>query len=282
MCTIGNVYSTGTKGNISFKQCDLEEATTFLTPQTTPGTDGIIYFPFLREGSKGPWAGINNFGVSFVAADNYLAFDSAQQTVTQTVSQDIFEAYTKILSDHKTASAAKDYMVDFYKTFPAADILLITDASSAWFIEANNGEIACIDRTEEFFACTNHMRMLYQGVPYNQNHSSYLRLDRAQKILLKDTNSTGVFNVLSDQYFGSSVFSICRVNDVRPPQEDPYYTQATAIMYTDGTVMNAVYQINGNPRTNAYVYVYDIFGKHEVHNDLLANELVKYLENSKS
>lgn len=151
MCTIGNVFTSPNKGIISFKQCDLKSATNFLVPKAAkPNSKGISYYPFMREGGKGPWAGINNFGVSFVAADSYLAFDAQQKSVSTDVSQDIFEAYTKILSEYKTAYSAKEYMVDFYKKFQGTDILLITDAYSAWFIEADNGEIACIDRTDQF------------------------------------------------------------------------------------------------------------------------------------
>ncbi|MEZ4918141.1 MAG: hypothetical protein R2792_03455 [Saprospiraceae bacterium] len=280
MCTIGNVF-TQAQGNISFKQCDLKDATTFLQPRVTNGQDGIKYYPFLREGSSGPWAGINNFGVSFVAADNYLAFDAQQKPISNEVAQSVFEAYTKILSEHKTATAAKDYMLDFYAKFQGADILLITDTTSAWFIEANDGEIACIERTDEFFASTNHMRMLYEGVPYNQNHSSYLRLDRAQKCLERDPSEMGVVNVLRDQYYGESVFSICRVDGVCPSQEEPYYTQATAILYSDGHVMNAVYQLNGNPRTNQYTVVHDIFGSHAASTDIAVEDLPKHLVKAK-
>lgn len=261
MCTIGNVFDHG--GQVSFKQCDLKDATHFLVPEVTDGAGDIKYFPFLREGSKGPWAGINNHGVSFVAADNYLAFDQTVAHSLKAVDQDIFAAYTKILSDHITAEAAKEYMVEFYSSFDSPDILMITDATSSWFIESYNGNIKCIERTEQFFASTNHMRMLYGGAPYSQNHSSYLRLARAEACLQSNTSSLGVFNTLRDQYYGESVFSVCRTDTSPPPQEEPYYTQASVAMYTDGKSCNVAYQLNGNPRSNPYTVVQDIFGTAE-------------------
>ncbi|MBT6158218.1 MAG: hypothetical protein HOK71_04810 [Planctomycetaceae bacterium] len=238
----------------------MKDKTDFLLPEVAQGAGDIRYFPFLRVGSKGPWAGVNNYGVSFVAADNYLAFNETVGNSIRAVDQDIFAACTKIISDFKTAEGAKEYMVDFYKGFDSPDILLVTDSTSAYFIESFNGNIECIERTEQFFASTNHMRMLYGGVPYGQNHSTYLRLARAEEILQKNSDATGVLNLLRDQYYGDSVFSICRVDRSPPPQEQPYYTQATAIMYANETTVNCVYQINGNPRTNPYSSVIDIFG----------------------
>ena len=144
MCTIGTVLLDGANASFSFKQCDLINKTEFLTPEITTGKGDIRYLPFLRVGSKGPWAGINNYGVSFVAADSYLAANSKLLDV----SQDIFEAYTKIISDCTSAEQAAEYMSGFYKGFNSPDILLINGHNSAYFIEANEGSVECIERTE--------------------------------------------------------------------------------------------------------------------------------------
>jgi len=280
MCTIGTTLRKSYDCAVTFKQCDLKVATTFLDPKIEQGTDDIRYLPFKREGSKGCWAGINNYGVSFVAADAYMEPTNANGTLKMTAtSQDIFSAYTKILSDYKTAKDAAAYMSDFYKTFGEPDILLITDASSAYFIETKQGAVQCIERKEGFFASTNHFRMLYDGVLYPHNHSSYLRLARAEAILGKFTSPIqDVKDVLSDQYFGETVFSVCRVNKNTPPQEDPYYTQATAFFVTDGKRVDCFYQINGNPRTKPYAVWLDVFGKGVIKNNLTHAEVEQVMQ----
>jgi len=274
MCTIGTVFTTE-KGAMSFKQCDLEKATIFNQPVIQNGKGDIKYLPFTRVGSEGCWSGINNYGVSFVAADAYLETTGASEFSVKPVSQDIFAAYTKIISDYKSAKEAADYMCSFYPTFKQPDILLISDATSAYFIETNNGVVECIKRTENFFASTNHFRMLYGGVLYPSNHSSYLRLARAEAILEKTMDP---MMVLEDQYFGETVFSICRVNKNTPPQEEPYYTQATSIFYTDGKVVNCAYQINGSPRTNPYTFIFDVFGVHKKTDHLSRKEVQKHFK----
>ncbi|OEU52318.1 MAG: hypothetical protein BA871_12630 [Desulfuromonadales bacterium C00003096] len=273
MCTIGNVFLQESNGIITFKQCDLDSKVEFNAPIISAGKDDIKYLPFTRAGSKGPWSGINSYGVSFVAADSYLL----KNDILQAVNEDIFAAYTKIVSDYKTAEDAANYMCEFYTGFNNPDILLINDHQSAFFIEANEGTVECIKLTENFFASTNHFRILPNAIQYRNNHSTYLRLERAEAILERNTNALGVFKVLRDQYFGESVLSICRVNTITPPQEDPYYTQATSIFFTDGFIVNCVYQLNGNPRTNKYILISDVFGDNTRQENLSIGELAKKL-----
>lgn len=264
MCTIGARFVPRAQGSITFKQCDLIPATQFLPPEVVPGSQGIRYLPLMRVGCSGPWSGVNDHGVSFVAADAYLAPDAQGKPVLKAVSGDIFAAYTRILSDHTTAAAAAAYMTDFYKGFGQPDILLIADAREAYFIETNAGVVECIRRSDGFFASTNHFRMLYGGVLYPNNHSSYLRLARAEAILEANPEADGPVRVLSDQYFGETVYSVCRVNRETPPQEQPYYTQASALFAVDGSTVTAAYQLNGNPRSNPYTVVQDVFGSRRV------------------
>ncbi|SFC07502.1 carcinine hydrolase/isopenicillin-N N-acyltransferase family protein [Pseudoalteromonas denitrificans] len=271
MCTIGTIINNHT--NISFKQCDLEVLTDFIQPEICNGSGDILYLPFTRTGSKGAWAGVNNFGVSFVAADSYLA----KNGLLTSVDQDIFAAYTKIISQYKTAKDAAEYMVSFYKTFMQPDILLISDAQSSYFIEANQGSVECIERKQGHFASTNHFRILPDAVDYQQNHSTYLRLQRAESILEHTPTNSGVFNVLSDQYFGKTVLSVCRVNEQTPVQEAPYFTQATAIFYADGKTVSCAYQLNGNPNTNFYTVINDVFGQSKTTFDLNKEQASKAL-----
>ena len=74
MCTIGSAFYdiNGVGMQSVFKQCDLINKTTFIKPEVkTNNNSGIRYVPFTREkGNETPtWAGINEYGVSFVAAD---------------------------------------------------------------------------------------------------------------------------------------------------------------------------------------------------------------------
>ena len=70
MCTIGAFFNN--EHTISFKQCDLIKPTLFYAPEILDGINGIRYTKFGREGNTRSWCGINNFGVSFSAADSYL------------------------------------------------------------------------------------------------------------------------------------------------------------------------------------------------------------------
>lgn len=261
MCTIGNSFIQNSQGIVVFKQCDLTQETRFIDPVVTQGQGNIRYLPFKRDGHKGSWSGINNYGVSFVAADSYL--DPQTNNLVRKTG-DIFDEYEKIISSYKTASDAASHMCDFYKTFTSPDILLINDPNQACYIEANAGSVVCIKRTDNFFACTNHFRALAKAVIYKNNHSTYLRLERAEAVLQKDPSFIGVLNTVTDQYYGETVLSICRVNRTDPPftvpGEDPYFTQATSIFIADGKTVDCIYQLNGNPRNNRFTYRRDVFG----------------------
>jgi hypothetical protein len=281
MCTIGNVFINNPQGTIAFKQCDLTQKTMFLNPVITEGMGDIRCLPFRREGHKGCWSGVNNYGVSFVAADSYL------QPQTNTMVQkagDIFDEYEKIISSYKTAWDAASHMCDFYKSFPDPDILLINDSREAYYIEANGDKVVCIKRTDRFFACTNHFRALTGAVDYKNNHSTYLRLERAEANLQQEPNITGVCNVVTDQYYGETVLSVCRVNQTQPPfqvpTEEPYFTQATSIFIANGKTVDCAFQLNGNPRNNCFTYIEDIFGTATMVNDVPVQKLALKIQKS--
>lgn len=296
MCTIGAVKAEQFSGMFSFKQCDLDKLTYFETPTIEQGLPGIKYMKFMRDGSEGGWAGINNYGVSFVAADSYLEKDASGNLKMRRVTEEIFKAYAKIISDFKNAKDAKEYMCDFYKTFPSPDILLISDSESMFFIETNNGKLICTEKKKRYFTSTNHFRMLYSGVEYKKNHSTYLRLEKSELILQAQPNINGIVDVLSDQYYGNSVFSICRISPITPDnyvpegedicycpdQESKFFTQASVIFSTNGSKVNLAYQINGNPIVNEYVILSDVFGAKSNDKNISARnkeDLIKCLNN---
>lgn len=259
MCTIGNLKTEACR--LTFKQCDLAKRVNFYQPQVQIADTGIHYVAFKREGSDGAWCGVNEYGVAFVAADSYVN----ENGDLQSVNNDIFAQYLRIITDFKTADEAAKMMKYFYeKDFLSPDILMITDINRAFFLEAADGQVIMTERENGFFVSTNHFRMVYGAVPYRQNHSTYLRLQRAESILQTDPTPTGVKAVLSDRYYGDSVWSICRSNTLTTPQEEPYFTQASAIFHVsmaEGTKIrvDCNYIINGNPATTDWIYWEDIF-----------------------
>lgn len=257
VCTIGNLFHDGL--SYTFKQCDLVEKTEFIEPSVVNGESGIRYLPFRREGRSGDtpcWAGINNYGVAFVAAD---AYTNREYQITDEWKQQIFSEYEKIISSYRTAKDAAKAMTNFYMTgFPAPDIVHITDANIAIFIEytpAGPELIGSWERTDGFFASTNHFRMLPDAIEYDKDHSTYLRLERAEAILQSKPEIEGIAAALRDQYYGQTSLSICRVAD-NPPQ---YHTQANVVFMTDGKRVDCGYILNGSPRENLYEIRPDVF-----------------------
>ena len=128
---------------------------------------------------------------------------------------------------------------------------------------------------------------------YKNNHSTYLRLEKSELVLQAQTDLGGIIDVLSDQYYGNSVFSICRVSPNAPSgfvpkgedicycpdQEAKFFTQASVMFSTNGSQVNLAYQINGNPKVNQYVVQTDVFGKLEQFTTSDKEEIVKSLNN---
>jgi len=159
----------GASHSITYKQCDLMKQTTFYEPVILDGLDGIRYLKFGREGNTGSWCGINNYGVSFVAADAYL--DENVQVMEDTAPTiGIFDAYCKIVSDFKDAKSATEFMCEFYQSFQQPDILLISDATAFYYIEALNGEVIAMEKryalhlADNHLCVTNHFRLLHGAV----------------------------------------------------------------------------------------------------------------------
>lgn len=273
MCTIGWVREAGR--TYTFKQCDLTTATTFFEPETVQGQAGP-YLAFRRQGRPGIWAGVNESGVSFVAADYYTNSDpgepstapvlgaslsaaknaAASTTAANDPVNDLFLAYEASIANHGSAQDAMAFLSEWYtsKRFPAPDIALIADAKQAFFLEyypgdnGQPGQVQILIPGESWFASTNHARMFTQTVDYTKNHSTYLRLARAEALLGQQASLDGIKTVLQDQYYGQTELSICREG-----KQGQYYTQATVITHAGpGVTSGAQYLINGNPREKPY------------------------------
>lgn len=274
MCTIGNAFYQNAQGIASFKQCDLIDRTRFLEPEVNQGRGDIRYLPFRRDGHKGCWSGVNSYGVSFVAADSYL---QPGTNALKLKTGDIFDAYEAIVSSCRSAAEAADRMCDFYRSFADPDIVLINDPTESFYIESHSGSVVCIRRDDRFFACTNHFRALGGAVDYRSNHSTYLRLARAEALMQARPDLQGIVDVVTDQYYGETVLSICRVFNSEPPfvvpGEEAYFTQATSIFFADGKSVDCLYQINGNPRTNPFTLIRDVFGQQITTTGLSAKDI---------
>lgn len=244
MCSIGSVFTSD--GVYVYKQCDLTVTKQFYEPEIRFGA--APYIAMTRQGRPGIWAGLNRNGVSFVAADAYTnrTYDTPDDAVDA-----LFAAYEASVANSGSAREAAKILESFYRSgykqalFPGPDIALFADASEAIFIEytpgpCNHDPIREITVNKNFFASTNHFRLQPDAVVYDANHSTYLRLARAETILEKDPNHTGIMNLLVDQYYGPSELSICRVQEY--PGE--YFTQATVVF---SSRLTCEYQINGNP-----------------------------------
>jgi hypothetical protein len=264
MCTIGAVFDGG--NILTFKQCDLIPVTVFNVPDVRTGSNGVdTYIAMTRQGSDGIWAGVNDAGVGFVAADSYTT-TAAGYYVTGDQTESLFAAYEASISSYTTATEAAQHLANFYQDmgdgtpFPAPDISMITgwqDARKtqpiAIFIEYmpnpyNHNSVRTIERTDGHFASTNNFRLQPDSVNYPANHSTYLRLRRAETILQGDPSVNGVKALLTDQYYGKTELSICR-ETAYIGQE--FHTQATALFTVSAATKPVCeYQINGNPKDN--------------------------------
>ena len=264
MCTIGAVFDG--RRICTFKQCDLIPVTQFNEPDIRTGANGVsTYIAMTRQGSDGIWAGVNDAGVGFIAADSYTT-TAADYYVTGEHTEALFAAYEASISSYTTATAAAEHLANFYEDmgdgtpFPAPDISMITgwqDAAMtqpiAIFIEYmpnpyNHDSVRKIERTECYFASTNNFRLQPDSVHYPANHSTYLRLRRAEAILQDDPTANGIKTLLTDQYYGKTELSICRETNYIGQE---FHTQATALFTaSSGTKPVCEYQINGNPKNN--------------------------------
>jgi hypothetical protein len=221
-----------------------------------------------RQGSDGIWAGVNDAGVAFVAADSYTT-TAANYAASSADVEALFAAYEASISGHTSALDAANSLAEFYRTmggstpFPAPDISLITgweDAEKnqpiAFFIEYmpnpfNQDCVRMIVRREGHFVSTNNFRLQPDSVNYPANHSTYLRLQRAQLLLQLEPNHTGIKAMLCDQYYGQTELSICRETDYLGIE---FHTQASALFSADvNSEVICEYQINGNPKSNPLV-----------------------------
>lgn len=257
MCTIGSSFYhlNGINVQSIFKQCDLVNPTQFLTPvvktavnktkdANAPETIRYVAFTRIRGNECPAWSGINEYGVSFVAADSYLDKNKVSSKKNAVLDSDtVFDMYLRIITSYTTAKEAVMMAKKFYETVEYADlltdILLIADEKEMYFIETVNKKVRIIQRNIGHFVSTNHCRMFYEAVPYEQNHSTYLRLDRAEKILQSRADINGIGKLLRDSYYGKTVWSVCRYanltvldnreSEKEAAEEEMFYTQAAVI-----------------------------------------------------
>lgn len=265
MCTIGTVFDGQTIR--TFKQCDLIPTTHFNDPVVKPGSNGVEnYIAMTRTPELGRlWAGVNNHGVGFVAADSYTLTSPTYYATDDEVDA-LFQAYESSICSFTNVVAAANYLSSFYQDmgngspFPAPDISLL----SGWADEAQtipmsifleymprpflHNSVRKIVRTAGHFASTNHFRIQPEAITYPANHSTYLRLGRAETILQQTPTMDGIVSVLTDQYYGKCELSVCRETDYIGQE---FHTQATAIFSsTPGENPVCTFQVNGNPLTN--------------------------------
>lgn len=265
MCTIGVVFQE--EKIITFKQCDLIPVVIFKIPETRTGSDDVVSYIALTRGDGNGrlWSGVNSDGVGFVAADAYTA--SSLYNVTDEETQALFAAYENSIKQYGNALDASNHLKNFYlgggdgaSPFPAPDIALHTgwadnDKSKpiAIFTEYmpgpnNHSPVRQIIRSSGFFVSTNHFRIQPEAITYPNNHSTYLRLSRAEKILQSTPTKEGVEDLLCDEYYGETELSICRVTNFIGQE---FHTQATALFTADPTQgIKCEYQVNGNPKNN--------------------------------
>lgn len=264
MCTIGAVFEAGVIH--TFKQCDLIPVTHFNKPAIRRGKDGVAgYVAMTRQGSDGIWAGVNSAGVGFVAADSYTTTAANYQASGEEI-EALFAAYERSISSFASVREAALTLAQFYrdmgkgKPFPAPDISMLTgwaDAEQteplAIFLEYlpnpfNQEPVRTIERSDGYFVSTNNFRLQPDSVNYPANHSTYLRLNRAEAILQTNPSLKGVGEVLTDQYYGRTELSICRETAYAGIE---FHTQATAVFSAKPSKPPVCeYQINGNPRNN--------------------------------
>lgn len=289
MCTIGSVFYNVKNTNVQsiFKQCDILSCETkFLEPKVLVDSEtNIRYLPFTRvNGDSQPaWAGINEYGVSYVAADSYIDENKSEAfKYSGAIEASVFDMYLKIISKYKTAQEAVEMARKFYQTTKYADlptdILLISDTKDMYFIETLGDRVRIIHRNSGHFVSTNHCRTFMEAVPYEQNHSTYLRLDRAEKIIQGKPDNNGIGDLLRDSYYGKTTWSLCRYayitdfDEAGKTEDDPtikearYFTRAAVIFTvkpnrTEGEKPEIIceYVINNNASVKNAGYVWKPF-----------------------
>lgn len=251
MCTVGAIIEPSRV--VTFKQCDLPWATSFHQPALREGPGGIRVLSFEREGAPGPWAGVNEHGVCFVAADAHLERSLARAVEP---AGDLLSAYARILADHERAATAVEEMGDFYEACATPDLLLICDREGAYQLEYSPfAGLRVVHHRRGHLAVTNHYRLLPGAVDFDDDPSTYLRHARAQEILAADPTPEGVHTLFADQHFGDSECSICRVAEVA----GEHYTQAAVLFEVSRRGVDATYVLNGNARTAPTQTWMDVF-----------------------
>ena len=255
MCTVGCVIDPVSDRVITFKQCDLPDRRRFFEPDVTATRGRLRFAAFEREGSGGPWAGINEAGVAFVAADAYLESRAAERIDPN---GDVFEGYAHIIASCHSAAEAVNYMREFYEEQGGPDILIVSDRNGAFLVEYSPHHGTRIAHHDDgIVVATNHFRMLPDAIDFDDNRSTYLRLARAEEILERDPNLRGIHALLVDQHFGATELSICRV----ATSPDEHFTQAAVIFSLESGRVDCSYVLDSNPRETSFRDWIDVFDR---------------------
>ncbi|MFH1838616.1 MAG: carcinine hydrolase/isopenicillin-N N-acyltransferase family protein [Candidatus Kuenenbacteria bacterium] len=237
MCTIGGKIN---KKLTLFKNCDLVKNIEFYKPKIKKGK--YKYIAFTRRGISGLYAGINQFGLSIVAADTYTKkrYKAKPYTV-----YNIFKCYEKIIADYKNVDDALNFLKKYYTSkICVPDLIIIGDKKKIAvfeFIPKKKFGIEIIKKGN--ILRTNQFKILKGGKNKNEDPESYIRYNNAFKIINKNISFT---KLLKDHHDGPSKFSICRHG-----KKSEYKTQASIIMAT-GKKIKAYYIINNYPCKEHY------------------------------
>lgn len=245
MCIIGSVFDT--EKIFTFKQCDLSQKVKFFEPEIRTGKAGK-YIAFAREGRPGIWAGINNYGVSFTAADVYT---TKEYEVSDHQVNNLFLHYEQSIADFQTARKAIDFLKSFFlEKFPAPDKVLISDRKESIYLEFSPEE-GCREKiiSQNFLVSTNHFDSLSGSVSQQENPSTYIRLKRAKEILEKNPLKKGIKKLLQDENEGKSENSICRYSQ----KDREFFTQAVVLFTVSPKNISVEYVVNGNLREKSFL-----------------------------
>lgn len=239
MCTIGGYIDN--KTTTTFKNCDLINNTTFFTPVIIQGK--YRYIAFQREGRPGIYAGINEYGLSIVAADTYTKkeYEEGPNTV-----DNIFMAYERTIANHKNIDDALPFLKGFYSTkITIPDMIILADRQKIVVIEFTPGmKFGIKECTNGHVARTNQFRILSGGKNRLEDPESFIRYDTVSK--LQTTNEPTPL-ILNDHTNGPSQFSVCRHG-----KRGEFNTQASIILTTDDKTTEAKYIINNHPCNDVY------------------------------
>ena len=220
MCIIGAIKTK--HGFQIFKQLDLKIKTKIFSPEIRSGKAGK-YLAFSRENITGIWAGMNEHGLTFTAADADCKKDFPFSNQDK---KKLFNFYEKIVADFSNLQDAEKFICEKFKNdFHIADILAIGNKEKFILFKFHPPQIC--ERHEisnHALFCTNHFqetKNLSLNLTSEKNSSTFLRLKTVQKLFAKNKK---IEEILQNHENGPSEKSICRHG-----KNGQFFTQACVI-----------------------------------------------------